>query len=209
MTDTTIEPNLDEPRLIEESGVEARVRAVIEPVIKPLGYRLVRIRLSGLNGLTLQIMAERADGSMSIEDCEVLSRTVSPVLDVEDLIERQYHLEVSSPGIDRPLVRKSDFANWSGHIIKAETTTAVEGKRKFRGKIMSVDADGFVIETDKATEGEELPVRIPFAELSEARLILTDELIRDALHKDKVLREQQTVDETFEIETEDHSEENR
>ncbi|AQS42145.1 MAG: Ribosome maturation factor RimP [Candidatus Tokpelaia hoelldobleri] len=209
MTDITIEPNLDEPRLMEESGVEARVRAVIEPVIKPLGYRLVRIRLSGLNGLTLQIMAERADGSMSIEDCEVLSRTVSPVLDVEDLIERQYHLEVSSPGIDRPLVRKSDFAMWHGHIIKAETTTAIEGKRKFRGKIMSVDADGFVIETDKATEGEELSVRIPFAELGEARLILTDELIRDALHKDKVLREQQTPDETFEIETEDNSEENR
>jgi len=205
MTDITTEPNLDEPRLVEESGVEARVRAVIEPVIKPLGYRLVRIRLSGLNGLTLQIMAERADGSMSIEDCEVLSRTVSPVLDVEDLIERQYHLEVSSPGIDRPLVRKSDFTNWSGHIIKAETVTAIEGKRKFRGKITSVDADGFVIETDKATEGEEASIRIPFAELNEARLILTDELIRDALHKDKVLREQQTVDETFDIETEDNS----
>lgn len=191
---TTVPTSLDEPRLTQETGVEARVAAVIEPVLKPLGYRLVRIRLSGLNGLTLQVMAERADGTMTIEDCELVSRTVSPVLDVEDLIDRQYHLEVSSPGIDRPLVRKSDFVSWRGHIVKAETGVMIDGRKKFRGHITDIDSEGFGIETDKAAYGEAMVVRIPFADLTEARLVLTDELIRDALHKDKMLREQKIAE---------------
>ncbi|UXN02585.1 MULTISPECIES: ribosome maturation factor RimP [unclassified Bartonella] len=181
--------DINEPRLFEEIGVEARVNAVIAPVLKPLGYRIVRINLSGLNGLTLQIMAERADGTMTIDDCEIVSRTVSPVLDVEDVIERKYHLEVSSPGIDRALVRKSDFVNWRGHIAKVETSEMVDGRRKFRGHIESVDGDGFTIRTDKAAYGEALSVKIGFNLLSDARLILTDDLIRDALRKDKALRQ--------------------
>ena len=181
--------DINEPRLFEEIGVEARVNAVIAPVLKPLGYRIVRINLSGLNGLTLQIMAERADGTMTIDDCEIVSRTVSPVLDVEDVIERKYHLEVSSPGIDRSLVRKSDFVNWRGHIAKVETSEMVDGRRKFRGHLESVDNDGFTIRTDKAAYGEALSVRIGFNVLSDARLILTDDLIRDALRKDKALRQ--------------------
>jgi len=191
---TTATTPLDEPRLVQETGVEARVAAVIAPVIKPLGYRLVRVRLSGLNGLTLQIMAERADGSMTIEDCELVSRTISPVLDVEDLIDRQYHLEVSSPGIDRPLVRKSDFASWQGHIAKVETAVIIDGRKKFRGHITDVDSEGFSMATDKAAYGEEMVVRIAFADLGEARLVLTDALIDEALQKDKALREQLAAD---------------
>src|SRR6201985_2642926 len=106
-----------EPRLIVEPGVAARVAAVVEPTIEGLGYRLVRVRISGLSGCTVQIMAERPDGSMTIDDCEALSRALSPVLDVANLIERAYRLEISSPGIDRPLVRKSDFDRYAGHLV--------------------------------------------------------------------------------------------
>ncbi|RCL00212.1 MAG: ribosome maturation factor RimP [Candidatus Tokpelaia sp. JSC189] len=183
MSKLTIVPtSLDEPRLTQETGVEGRVAAVIEPVLKPSGYRLVRVRLSRLSGLTLQIMAERADGIMTIEDCELVSRTISPVLDAEDLIDRQYHLEVSSPGIDRPLVRKSDFANWQGYIVKAETSVMIGSRKKFHGHITNVDSEGFGIETNEIAYGEILVVRIPFINLTKARLVLTDKLIRDALH---------------------------
>lgn len=181
---------LDEVRLFEEKGVEARVVAIIAPVLKPLGYRIVRVRLSGLNGLTLQIMAERADGTMTIEDCEEVSRVVSPILDVEEIIERKYHLEISSPGIDRPLVRKSDFSRWQGHIAKIETAIMVDGRRKFRGIISNVDEDGFILNTDKAAYGEAMAVHLLFKDIADARLVLTDDLIRDALAKDKALRQQ-------------------
>lgn len=189
--------DIDEQRLFVEKGIEARVVAVITPVLKPLGYRIVRVRLSGLNGLTLQIMAERADGSMTIENCEEVSGVVSPILDVEDIIERKYHLEVSSPGIDRPLVRKSDFLRWQGHVAKIETDIQVDGRRKFRGTINNVDDDGFTLDTDKAAYGEEMSVRIEFKHITDARLVLTDNLIRDALAKDKALRQQLDLDENF------------
>ena len=114
-------------RIIVEEGLEGRIAAIVEPVIEQLGYRLVRIRMSGLNGTTLQIMAERPDGTMTVEDCEAVSRGVSPVLDVEDPLDRAYHLEVSSPGIDRPLVRRQDFEAWAGHLIKLETNRLLDG----------------------------------------------------------------------------------
>lgn len=176
-------------RIIRETGVDAKVAAIVEPVLGTLGFRLVRVRLSGLNGQTLQIMAERLDGTMTVEDCELVSRTVSPVLDVEDPVSGKYHLEVSSPGIDRPLVRKSDFADWAGHIVKVETSLVHEGRRKFRGRIVLGDADSVVIESDQVSYGSEPSVRIPFDLISDARLVLTDDLIRDALRKDKALRE--------------------
>ncbi len=111
-------------RIIRESGVDARIALIVEPVLAADGYRLVRVRLSGQNGLTLQIMAEREDGTMTVEDCEAVSRLLSPVLDVEDPIDKAYHLEISSPGIDRPLVRKSDFADSVGRLVKVETSKA-------------------------------------------------------------------------------------
>jgi ribosome maturation factor RimP len=186
---TALDATQDEPRIIRETGIDAKVASLIEPAINAAGFRLVRVRLSGLNGLTLQIMAERPDGTMTVEDCEIVSRTVSPVLDVEDPIDGKYHLEISSPGIDRPMVRKSDFSNWQGHIAKLETSMIHEGRKKFRGRIIKVDTDTITLEADQATYGAEAQTIIPFELIADARLILTDDLIRDALRKDKDLRE--------------------
>jgi ribosome maturation factor RimP len=189
MSETTGE-GIGDDRIIRESGMDARVASIIQPVLRAIGFRLVRVRLSGQNGLTLQIMAEREDGTMTVEDCEEVSRAVSPALDVDDPIDKAYHLEVSSPGIDRPLVRKSDFATWTGHLVKMETSILVADRQRFRGKIVSADEDGVVIERDQAAYGEEPSVRVPFEAIAEARLILTDDLIRDALSKDNKARKE-------------------
>lgn len=186
---TALDAAHDEPRIIRETGVDAKVAKLIEPAINAAGFRLVRVRLSGLNGMTLQIMTERPDGTMTVEDCEIVSRTVSPVLDVEDPIDGKYHLEISSPGIDRPMVRKSDFVNWQGHIVKLETSMLHDNRKKFRGRIVNVENDTVTLEIDQATYGAEAQTPIPFELIAEARLILTDDLIRDALRKDKALRE--------------------
>jgi ribosome maturation factor RimP len=182
------EPNpqhaVEDDRLIRETGTDARVAAIILPILQSMDFRLVRVRLSGQNGLTLQIMAERNDGTITVEDCEEISRAVSPTLDVEDPIEKAYHLEVSSPGIDRPLVRKGEFAAAIGHAAKIETSVMVGDKKRFRGKITAVDDAGFTLERDLSSYGDEPLVRIPFDVLSDARLILTDSLIREALSKD-------------------------
>lgn len=181
-------------RIIRETGIDARVAQIVGPVADACGYRLVRVRLTGQNGLTLQIMAERPDGSMTVEDCEELSRALSPALDVEDPIEKAYHLEVSSPGIDRPLVRVTDFAQWRGHLVKIETSVMVEGKKRFRGRIAEADEAALLVERDAASCGDEPTVRIPMETIAEARLILTDDLIRDALRKDKALRKGRDID---------------
>jgi len=188
LSDVTNADNTNEPRLIVETGLDQRVAAIIEPVLVGMGFRLVRVRLLNLNGLTLQIMTERNDGTMTVEDCEEVSMAISPVLDVEDPIDKAYHLEVSSPGIDRPMVRKSDFQRWIGHIVKCETSILVDNRKRFRGKIAAVDNDGFTIERDQVAYGEEPKVTIPFSTLAEAKLILTDDLIRDALRADKLAK---------------------
>jgi ribosome maturation factor RimP len=200
LSDTTTAENANEPRLITETGLDQRIADIIEPVIVPMGYRLVRVRMSGQNGLTLQIMAERNDGTMTVEDCEEISKAISPVLDVEDPIDKAYHLEVSSAGIDRPMVRKSDFFRWQGHLLKCETSVLVDGRKRFRGKIVSVDDDGFRLERDQPAYGEEPVVVIPFTTLAEARLILTDDLIRDALTADKKAKAERAANENFEDE---------
>jgi len=194
----TMSETVIEPRLITETGIDARVADIIEPTINEMGYQLVRVKLSSQNGLTLQIMAERPDGIMTVSDCEKLSMAISPVLDVEDPIDKAYHLEVSSPGIDRPMVRKSDFNKWTGHIVKFETSVMVAGRKRFRGTIKSVSEDAFVLEREATAKDEEPLVTIPFNTLSEARLILTDDLIRDALKADKAAR--QAANENFESE---------
>jgi ribosome maturation factor RimP len=177
-------------RIIRESGVDARVASIVQPVLRAIGFRLVRVRLSGQNGLTLQIMAEREDGTMTVEDCEEVSRAVSPALDVEDPVDKAYHLEVSSPGIDRPLVRKSDFENWAGHQARIETSILVAERKRFKGTIVSAGANGVTIERDQAPEGAETRIEIPYESIAEARLILTDDLIRDALSKDNQARKE-------------------
>ena len=179
-----------EPRLIIETGLELRIAEIIEPVLTAMDFRLVRVRMLNQNGATLQIMAERHDGTMDVEGCEAVSVAISPVLDVEDPIDREYHLEVSSPGIDRPMVRKSDFSRWEGHLVKCETSIIIDNRKRFRGKITNTDSEGFTIERDQVAYGEEPRVTIPFSSLAEAKLILTDDLIRDALRADKLAKQQ-------------------
>jgi ribosome maturation factor RimP len=174
-----------EPRLIVEQGAAARVAAIVEPVLDGIGYRLVRIKISGLEGCTVQIMAERPDGTMTIEDCETVSRTLSPVLDVADPIERAYRLEVSSPGIDRPLVRRSDFERYAGNRVRVEMAVAIEGRRRFRGILLGADGDGARIRRDDAAPGETAEVVLPIDEMAEAKLVLTDELIAESLRRGK------------------------
>lgn len=183
-------PEAGEARIIIETGLDRRIAEIIEPVLVGMGFKLVRARLMNQNGLTLQVMTERNDGTMTVTDCEEVSMAISPVLDVEDPVDKAYHLEVSSPGIDRPLVRKSDFARWQGHIVKCETSILVDNRKRFRGKITEVDTDGFTLERDQVAYGEEPRVKIPFNTLSEAKLILTDDLIRDALRADKLAKAQ-------------------
>ena len=175
-----------EPRIITETGLEARIANIVEPTVEGLGYRLVRVKLSQMNGATLQIMAERPDGSMTVEDCEILSRDVSPALDVDDPIERAYNLEISSPGIDRPLVCPADFSRWAGHEAKIELAQMLDGRKRFRGVIAAADGSGFALAMTGADGGEET-VRLAYDTISEARLVLTDALIAAALKEQAAL----------------------
>jgi ribosome maturation factor RimP len=176
-----VESPLDEPRLVGETGVDARVAAIVEPVLADLGFRLVRVRLNSINGLTLQIMAERADGTMNVEGCEAISKALSPVLDLEDPVERAYNLEVSSPGIDRPLVRRSDFDRWSGFEAKVELAVPLDGRKRFRGWLLGTrDENGGVRLLQPLEDGTQ-EVWFPLQSLSEAKLVLNEALIRESL----------------------------
>ncbi len=170
---------LAEPRLVVEPGVAARVSAVAAPVLEGMGYRLVRIRISGEAGCTVQIMAERPDGTMLIEDCEAVSRALSPVLDVADPIDRAYRLEISSPGIDRPLVRRSDFERHAGHLVKIEMAVTAHGRKRFRGKLAGVEGNAVRIHRDDAPAGEATDVLLVMEDIADARLVLTDELVAE------------------------------
>jgi len=172
----------DRRRLTRESGLEARIAHIVEPIANDLGYDLVRVKISGLNGMTVQIMAERPDGRMAVEDCEALSRNVSPALDVADPIGREYHLEISSPGIDRPLTRGKDFEVWAGHEAKVETETPVDGRRRFRGVLLGMRDDKIgvrLVDGDASEMNNE--AWLPVEAIGEARLVLTDALVRAAL----------------------------
>lgn len=172
-------------RVVTESGVAARVAAIVEPAIEDLGYRLVRVRVTGQNGCTVQIMAELPDGTMTVEGCEAVSQAVSPALDVDDPIQAAYHLEVSSPGIDRPLVRPSDFSRWAGHLTKIETLEPVAGRKRFRGILRGAEGEDALLSRDDAKTEEERDVAIPMRLIGEARLVLTDALITESLRRGK------------------------
>jgi ribosome maturation factor RimP len=174
-------------RVIREAGQESRIAGIVEPVLEELGFRLVRVKLSALNGRTLQIMAERPDGTMSVTDCEIVSHALSPVLDFEDPIHEAYNLEVSSPGIDRPLVRRVDFERWVGHEAKVEMRNLVGGRRRFKGKLTGVDGRSATLRLDSGTDTD--TVELPFEGMAEARLVLDDSLIREALRRDKAMRQ--------------------
>jgi ribosome maturation factor RimP len=187
-TAATPAEGLDEARLIEDSGASQRVGRIAAQVARDLGYRLVRVKISAAGGATVQIMAERPDGTMSIEDCERLSQALSPAFDVEEPMTQAYRLEISSPGIDRPLVRESDFARAIGHEARVEMAVAINGRKRFRGRLEAVapGSDGplarmALIADDKS----ETEVELPIGGMAEARLVLTDDLIRAVLKREK------------------------
>jgi ribosome maturation factor RimP len=175
----------DEPRLIAEPGRAARIAVLAEPVLADLGYRLVRVCISGSAGCTVQIMAERPDGTLAIEDCEAASRALSPVLDVADPIDGAYRLEISSPGIDRPLVRRSDFERYAGHLAHIEMLALVDGRKRFRGELLGTDGDCARLRRNDGGDAENREVLLRIEDMSEARLLLTDALISESLRRSK------------------------
>ena len=194
---------LDEPRLVSEHGVAARVATIASRVLRDVGFRLVRVKISGANGMTVQIMAERPDGSMTVSDCEAASMALSPVLDIEDPVAAAaYHLEMSSPGIDRPLVRVSDFQRAIGHEARLETAVMVDDRKRFRGWIEGVEGEGpeavLKLRRIDARADEESDVALPLRDLAEARLVLTEALIRESLRAAKAAGEEPPEEEPTE-----------
>ncbi|WP_370931753.1 ribosome maturation factor RimP [Bartonella sp. DGB1] len=195
---TNSENNIyNDDRLIKESGLEAKVANIILPTLHSLGFRAVRIYFSGLNGNTLQVMIERPDGTLTINDCEFISRTLSPLLDVADIIPQKYHLEISSPGIDRPLVRKTDFEKWEGHLAKVETINLIHERKRFRGIIQNPTDLGFNIYSDQLSYDNIESIFIAYDNYESGRLILTDELIKETLKKEKQLAKNNNTDENL------------
>ena len=182
---------ISEARFISETGVAAEVAALIEPALNDMGFRLVRVTVSKRDGTTVQIMAERPDGTITVEDCADISRNLSPLLDTHDPIAGHYTLEISSPGIDRLLARTSDFEAWAGHEAKVETKELVAGRKRFRGTIQGLAGSEVRIEVPPDQGGPE--VRLPIGIIAEARLVLTDELIRETLRRAKKAKNADTV----------------
>ena len=172
-----------ETRFTSETGVAADIAALVEPALGDLGFRVVRVTVSGRNGTTVQIMAERSDGTITVEDCADISRHLSPLLDAHDPIVGRYTLEISSPGIDRPLVRASDFEAWAGHEAKIETKELVADRRRFRGVLKGLAGSEVRLALPIDQGGQE--IGLPISLIAEARLVLTDELIRETLRRAK------------------------
>lgn len=192
--------SLDE-RFIKESGRAAQIAEIIEPSIADLGYRLVRVQLMGRDDKqTVQIMAEREDGEFTIEDCETISRQVSPLMDAFDRIDEAYQLEVSSAGIDRPLVRRSDFEDWAGYEAKVELKELLDGRRRFRGTIEGFTDGEVRLEVDLDQLGQQT-LGLPVGIIESARLVLTDELVRESLRRSKKAQSEANTD--VEIQSED------
>ena len=209
MTDPV--PDL-ETDMVAKAPIDQRLAGIVTPTIEGMGFRLVRLRLMGGKRITLQIMAERAPdtegaGTMEVEDCARLSRAVSAALDVEDPIEGEYRLEVSSPGIDRPLTRLEDFARWQGYQARLETTGMIDGRKRFKGALAGVEGSRVLIELDDADIKPESggAIGLEFDWLADARLVLTDELIAASLRARKHAANEIGLDETEfdDIETEE------
>jgi ribosome maturation factor RimP len=195
MTETPTRPMADTlTSMVAKAAIDRRLASIVAPTVEGMGFRLVRLRLMGGKRITLQVMAERVDGTMEVEDCARLSRALSAVLDVEDPVEREYVLEVSSPGIDRPLTRLEDFDRWEGHEARLETAEMIDGRRRFKGILAGTDGTRVLIEVEQGTIGLE------FDWLIDAKLALTDELIAESLRARKHAFDETEFDE---IETEE------
>lgn len=175
----------DDSRFLTERGLAMNIAELIEGPIEALGFRLVRVHVLGGKEQTLQVMAERPDGTMNVADCEKVSRQLSPLLDAHDPVPGAYRLEVSSPGIDRPLVRPDDFESWAGYAARIEMNTLIDGRRRFKGRLEGCEDREVRIEVDLGAEGVQV-LGLPFEFIHEARLILTDELIRESLRRAKL-----------------------
>ncbi len=169
--------------LTAKTSMDRRLAEIIEPVIEDLGFELVRVRLMGGDTKTLQVMADKADGGIEVDDCANISTAISATLDVEDPLEDAYSLEVSSPGIDRPLTRLKDFQSWEGYEAKLETSEMIDGRKRFKGQLAGVEGEDVLIEIEH--QGEPTTIGLKFDWLSDAKLVLTDELIRDVLRARK------------------------
>ncbi|MEO1469436.1 MAG: ribosome maturation factor RimP [Pseudomonadota bacterium] len=193
--------------LVAKAPIDQRLATIVTPTVEGMGFSLVRLRLMGGRRATLQIMAERPDGTMEIEDCAQLSRALSAVLDVEDPVASAYTLEVSSPGIDRPLTRLADFDRWEGFEARLETEELIEGRKRFRGILAGTEEGEVLIEIEEGTIG------LDFAWLADAKLVLTDELVAESLRRGgKVGRpefDETAFDEIVEGEEEDEREDTR
>lgn len=189
--------------LIAKSAIDRRLAEIVSPVLEDMGFELVRVRLMGGETKTLQIMAERPEGGITVDECGEISTAVSAILDVEDPIAEAYHLEVSSPGIDRPLTRLKDFETFEGYEVKLETDEMIDGRRRFKGVLAGVEGDEVLINIEAGKE--EQTIGLKFDWISDAKLVLTDDLIKEMLRQRKAsdLDEEQFD----EIETEDGSEE--
>lgn len=170
--------------LVAKTSIDRRLAEIVRPTIEGMGYELVRLRLMGGPRKTLQIMADRPGGGIEVEDCARISTAVGAVLDVEDPLEEAYTLEVSSPGIDRPLTRLKDFGDWEGFEARLETSELIDGRRRFRGVLAGTEGDEVLIVIE-GPEGEPVTIGLRFDWLSDAKLVLTDELIREALRQKK------------------------
>lgn len=170
--------------LVAKTAIDRRLADIVQPVIEGLGFELIRLRLMGGKTRVLQIMADRPDGGIGVDECGDISTAVSAVLDVEDPLEDNYVLEVSSPGIDRPLTRLKDFEKWKGWEARVETTELIDGRRRFKGGLMGVEGEEVLIEIEEG--GQDVTIGLQFDWLSDAKLILTDELIAEMLRQKKV-----------------------
>ena len=189
--------DLNEKRYVKQTGLEQRIAAIVEPVANDLGYSLVRVKVTQENGCTLQIMAEDEHGRFTIADCERLSKDLSPVLDVEDPIDREYHLEVSSPGIDRPLVRARDYRTYVGHEAKVVLADAIDGRKRFRGLIEAVTDDTVTIKLPDAPKDTDPNHVLPLSAIAEAKLVMTDMLLNMA----QADQDENPIDDDEDIET--------
>jgi ribosome maturation factor RimP len=182
--------------LIAKAAIDRRMAEIITPVIEDMGFELVRVRLMSGKTTTLQIMADKPEGGIEVDDCAEISQAVGAVLDVEDPILDEYTLEVSSPGIDRPLTRLKDFEMFEGYEAKIETAEMIDGRRRFKGELAGIEGDEVLINVTEGTIG------LKFDWLSDAKLVLTDDLIREMLRQRKTA----TIDETKFDEISDESE---
>ncbi|PIE12071.1 MAG: ribosome maturation factor RimP [Rhodobacterales bacterium] len=169
--------------MIAKGAMDRRIAEIITPVIEDMGFELVRVRYMGSQNATLQLMVQRPDGAIDVDECADISTAVSAVMDVEDPILDAYTLEVSSPGIDRPLTRLKDFEQWDGYVAKIETHELIDGRRRFKGVLEGTEGSEVLIQIDEA--GEPVTIGLQFDWLADAKLVLTDELIRDVLRARK------------------------